>query len=190
MKRGRVIVATVLVAIIVAGGVAYSLRSSEPIYQGRRLSAWLQDVGSAYPVEANQAREAVKEMGTNALPTLIRMLGTRESFLKAKLRQLSFRYPLFQRFYVPKADPPGLAWMGSRILGSRAKPAVPQLIGMLGTDDDLIRSRVASSLEAIGPSAFPELLEAFRTSNGRVSSGAATVLYSIDLERAVKAGVK
>ena len=79
---------------------------------------------------------------------------------------------------------------GFRILGSRAKPAVPQLIGMLGTDDDLIRSRVASSLEAIGPSAFPELLEAFRTSNGQVSSGAATVLYSIDLERAVKAGVK
>ena len=192
MNRSRVIVAAVLAAIVFAGVAAYALRPQEAAYQGKRLSAWLRVVGSPNLVEANQAREAVKEMGTNALPTLIRMLGTRESLLKSKLRQASFRYPLVRRFYVPAPDPPGpgLWWMGFRILGSRAKPAVPQLIEMLGTEDDLIRSRVASSLEAIGPIAFPELLVAYRTRTGRVNSGAATVLYSIDLQAAVKAGVK
>jgi HEAT repeat protein len=64
------------------------------------------------------------------------------------------------------------------------------LIEMLGHKDDLIRSRVAGALEAIGPSAFPELLEAYRTGSNRVSAGAATVLYSIDLQAAVKAGVR
>ena len=76
------------------------------------------------------------------------------------------------------------------VLAAIVVAGVPQMIEMLGTEDDLIRGRVATSLEGIGPIAFPALLQAFRTSNGRVSSGAATVLYSIDLERAAKAGVK
>jgi len=177
-------------AIAVTAFVVPLFRSNEPVYQGRRLSAWLRVVASVNEVEADQATEAVKEMGTNALPTLIRMLGTRESLLKSKLRQASFRYPLVWRFNILGADPPELAWIGFRILSSHAKPAVPQLIEMLGTEDDLIRSRVASSLMAIGPAAFPELLEAYRTRTGRVNSGAATVLYSIDLQAALKAGVK
>jgi len=184
----------VMVGALAVGFLLWEmLRPQEPAYQGKRLSAWLRVVGSSVNlVESNQAREAVKEMGTNALPTLIRMLGTRESLLKSKLRPASLRYPLVRRFYIPRADPPGpgLWWIGFRILGPSAKPAVPQLIEMLGTEDDLIRSRVASSLEAIGPVAFPELLEAYRTRTGRVNSGAATVLYSIDLQAALNAGVK
>ena len=51
-------------------------------------------------------------------------------------------------------------------------------------------AKQASSLEAIGPSALPELLEAYRVGNSWVSGGAATVLYWFDTQAAVKAGVK
>ena len=189
-NRRRNLILLTLLAFLGVVFLCLALRPREPTYRGKRLSTWLQSLHIGKWVEAEEAREAVKEMGTNALPTLIRMLGTRDPFLKRQLQHLSFRYPLVGRFYDSKADPPGLAWMGFRVLGSRAKPAVPQLIEMLGHEDDSIRSRVASSLESIGPSAFPELLEAYRTGNSRVSAGAATVLYSIDLQAAVKAGVK
>jgi hypothetical protein len=82
-KPLKIVLAIVLVAI--AGAIAWQiLRTREPSYQGRSLGSWLT---AYYPVtqktpaterarkaeEMRKAHEAVRQIGTDALPTLLRM---------------------------------------------------------------------------------------------------------------------
>src|SRR5688572_24262698 len=87
MKIRRKVLGLTLLLLAGVALLCLALRPREPVFDGRPLSVWLQELGSENSVKANRAREAVKAMGTNALPTLIHLLGTRESFLKAKLRR-------------------------------------------------------------------------------------------------------
>src|SRR5882762_8265634 len=51
-------------------------RSAEPTYQNKSLSKWLEVYTEAKPdsPEERQAREAVRAIGTNAVPYLIKMV--------------------------------------------------------------------------------------------------------------------
>jgi hypothetical protein len=77
VKRRRVIL--ILLACVVAGVVVFIVwpREREPEYQGRRLSwwikgAWRQSENGAVQEERVQA---IREIGTNALPYLVKWIG-------------------------------------------------------------------------------------------------------------------
>src|SRR5437016_10682709 len=110
-NKGRILVAVLLVIIL--GGLAWEvLLPYEPVYQGRPLSAWLHDLDTSIkerlPIaqvrvlmaEKQKKREvaekALRHIGTNALPTLITMLRSKDSKQREKLFVWSTKQPISQ----------------------------------------------------------------------------------------------
>jgi len=61
---------TVAITSLIIAGAAFVNRGEGPFYKGRRLTVWLQKYHPNWP----QADEAVKALGTNALPTITELL--------------------------------------------------------------------------------------------------------------------
>ncbi|MGO8929484.1 MAG: hypothetical protein ACLQU3_21680, partial [Limisphaerales bacterium] len=101
----RVQIALAVVLIILAGVIAWQvLREREPVYQGRSLSNWLAGyeplpgvfvLGGptvlvtgpgggppGYHFDSRKVDAAVRQIGTNAVPTLFRMLRAKDSALR------------------------------------------------------------------------------------------------------------
>ncbi len=52
-----------------------SVQASEPTYNGKALSELLLDLkGQTYPEIADRDKDAIRQIGTNAIPTLIDIL--------------------------------------------------------------------------------------------------------------------
>jgi hypothetical protein len=170
-KKRRIVLAVLLVAM--GGGVAWlALRPTEPpepVYQGKRLSAWLDDyyisgLTHGSPVENDEVDMVVRGFGTNAIPTLLRMLGSTDSTLKelAWLAQDHFHENLglthISLAFVQHVQ----AGMAFWALGAEAKDAVPRLIDMYDRNQDMYpREGIAYALCGIGPpasNAVPSLL--------------------------------
>src|SRR5687768_16532588 len=68
--------------------VCHSVAPREPSYGGRTLSKWVEDVPHPrYPPfedsDASNAVHAIRQIGTNGLPFLLRRMQTRESHLRS-----------------------------------------------------------------------------------------------------------
>jgi hypothetical protein len=125
---------------------------AEPRYQGRRLSYWLGEyLGGTARAQA-QAEEAVLAIGSEGVPTLMRLLlPARESSLKRFLeRKLGVE---FIRDDASESARRQMGAIGFQLLGERAAPAIPLLVPILEDPD---RSYVAwETLTSIGAPALP-----------------------------------
>ena len=181
--------ATVLIiagAGLLAGTLFYATRPTDPVYKGKRLSAYLTAVRSAGlhlgynwswwdepdPIELGKphaecrftdehALEAVSHVGTNALPLLIRMLKTQEPLAQRWLRHLSDVYPPLQRFIRLKTataafEHPIAAVAAFQELGPKAAPVIPDLLALM--QQPQYADRALASLIAIRPEAEPDIL--------------------------------
>src|SRR6478609_8731880 len=96
--RFRILFAFMVIAIV--GGIAWQVlrpREQEPVYQGQPLSVWLEGYLSKFKwngPERQKADEAMRQIGTNALPTLLRLIKANDS---ASVREL---YRLAQKQHV------------------------------------------------------------------------------------------
>jgi hypothetical protein len=168
------------VAIAVWVGLSLS-GEREPQYNGRSLSQWVRrsrdDWG--FPnftriLETNEAVEAVRQIGTNALPFLIRWIQCEESELGrgAVVDGLVRKLPVRLEHFVSNILPQNKAaqrWYcgleGFRILGERAAPAIPELMGiLLGTNSgsDFRSMSAGIALRFIGEAAVPALAQSIR----------------------------
>jgi HEAT repeat protein len=202
-KRVRITLAVLLVALV--GLVVWQvLREPEPVYQGKGLRTWLREcresgyIGLEEQVEAPPlARHAVRTIGTNAIPFLLKMLGKKDSSVVAGLVAFWNRHlvslPLWLRhppWYVNQAafvNSEGA--LGFEFLGRDAEPAVPALIALyernISPDSQVATSR---ALNAIGPEAqgmaIPSFLRAAASSNAPVREVAVMALFLIDAAHA------
>jgi hypothetical protein len=103
--RKRVQIALAVLLVVIAGvGVWQGLREREPVYQGKPLSSWLIAVYSTTgtpEAQEEQANAAVRQVGTNVLPTLLRMLRAKDSPLKVKLMALADKQHVIKISYTP-----------------------------------------------------------------------------------------
>src|SRR5436190_1463475 len=91
-RRRRLLFLAVIV--LAAGGLAaWFLLPNEPTYHGRTLSAWLEDYSNPlmhvrsvreispafYTLKMEGARKAVLAIGTNAIPTLLKLTQATDS---------------------------------------------------------------------------------------------------------------
>src|ERR1700730_7870815 len=100
MKRIRLI--GIVVAVILLGGLAIAIyRAREPRYQGRTLSEWIRDGASALNTfrmnptanpfhpetdpDWQAASHAVKEIGPDAIPFLLKWVEAKDSARREKL---------------------------------------------------------------------------------------------------------
>ena len=159
----------VLLAAAFCGGGWLMLRppEREPVYEGKPLSYWLESYGPIMVATNRSQREAdaaVRQAGTNALPTLLRMLRARNSSMTLKLVELvQQQHFVAIHFLFPRLDRNYQAQVGFRILRADASNAVPALIKILEEKRSWESAMfTAISLGNIGPAAaaaVPALLQ-------------------------------
>lgn len=126
MRRRRLLSGLLAGAVVVVLTLGSMLRR-EPRYHGRFLSSWLADFDPGAPDHLQaQAAEAVRRIGTNAVPVLLRMIQTSEpekATLKQRLRFLLSRPSLIK---LKIKFPRDARWRAARAfeaLGPVAEPA-------------------------------------------------------------------
>ncbi len=160
MKRRLAFVLSVATILICGLVLRWWLRQEpEPKYQGKKLSYWLDQVEgpSRAPtwdprvVLDPQATEVVRQIGTNAIPVLLRKMTVPDSSLRRKVGKFVDTPKLYflRRFLLPPGFHPGQSIRGFRALGPLAKPAIPELIRRLG--DLRTQEWAFVSLCALGP---------------------------------------
>jgi HEAT repeats len=169
-KKWRILLAALLVAPLCGFGW-WLLRPSEPSYKGKSLSVWLEYLASD-DGNTPEAREAVRQIGANAIPTLLRMLRANDSPLKTKCIELLDRQHLVKVRITPALEKNYEAGDAFSALGVDAAVALPDLIQIydekISTDSQRM---TAVSIGGIGPAAsvaIPTLLRGLQTTNDPV----------------------
>lgn len=198
-----------LFVLIVAGvgGVTWLvMRQREPVYEGKPLSYWL---GAYHPNVTNnppnywleayypsadqlkrrKADEAITRMGTNAIPTLLRILRAGDSDFKIKLSEWAQKqhFIKIKRILASDLNNDGAAGFG--ILGPAASNAVPALIEIYEQNiSEASQSSTLAALGGIGPAAekaTPLLVQATNHPSMTVRANAAWALGQIHPEAGV-----
>lgn len=182
----------IIVAVVSLAGIAFwLLRPSEPVHEGRPLSAWLEDLTSTRDgVEHERATEAVRAIGTNAVPHLLRLARYEDSRWRVTLNHWLRE--------LPENLSPSLAQLEERerwnqalagflALGPEAKDSVPALTELMMTSER--PSMAPLYLQAIGTNGIPALVSALTLSNraNRVSAVMALAKFGPRAESSVPA---
>ena len=171
MKRGRAIAWVVLLAVIATVAVFFAARPREPVYQGKRLSEWLQDLSSDTVTKKSraQATEALRRIGTKGIPFMERMLRS-DPWWQRKLIELSGKQSVIRLQLTTEKERCLLALGGIEALGPLARPLIPRLIEMLKDDSSWTFAVVA--LIRIGSDAVLPLTQALTNATPHMRSAA------------------
>ena len=155
--------------VIVAAGILLAWawtpsRPEEPVYQGKTLTEWLIVcvLHGSTKEEVKQAELAVRNIGTNGIPTLLRMIQASDSNPRFKLQALAEKLPFIRSNFAHAGHMRYMASLGFKTLGEDAKGAVPELLTLVKRGSGTAgREEAINALGAIGPSAqaaIPTLL--------------------------------
>lgn len=179
--RGKV--KPVIWVIICAAGAFFALVailhsvSREPSYQGKSLSDWLGDVGRG-PGKTAEAEQAIRAIGSRALPRLLKMIKSKDSAAKRRALDLAAKQGLVdvhskgwvhagQGRVLPQSPPllavelmsaeerRDKAAFAMTVLGRTAASAIPELTKLLS--DPEILPQAVKALSGVGPEAIPVL---------------------------------
>ncbi len=156
----------------------------EPTYQGKPLTYWLDGFVSGNP-SPDEATEAVRQIGTNAIPTLLRLLRAGDSKFKLKLIQLSQKQHVINIKLKYAGTRQKEGFYGFVALGALAKSAVPALLEIYnehrtGTYDNFLTT--AQLIANMGPAAadaVPRFVQATTDTNFQVRFNAVLTLSQI-----------
>jgi len=173
-KRVRVLIGALIIAMAIAI-VCPLLPRHEPVYKGRTLSSWLQMYNETesyqdlVPVD-----EAIRAIGTNALPQILFDLQRRESAVATALAHLAarhrwIRFPIYGENHYSAP-----ALMALKSLGAEAKPIFPELQKLL--ENPQTAETAALGFFLIGPAAIPALEGTCRSTNVILRAQAAILI--------------
>lgn len=174
MNRNRKILFCLIAAVVV--GIIFSLATlwREPRIEGKSLSEWLEESGRNAPV----AKEPLQKISAQALPHLLKMIQTKDSWLMTKLNELDSQQDWVKLDLKMPRDRRELGALGFQLLGPSAAPAIPALTNLL--DDPRVALYAASALGSIGPPAALELLHAMSHTNDEVRATTAAVIARVE----------
>jgi hypothetical protein len=148
----------VLVAVVVALLVWPGER--EPEYQGKKLSEWIKDANQIWDPEGKRA-EAVRQIGTNALPFLVRSIDCGEkpqlNKLETAIGRMTTKHRIGRRAWDAWTDfkwrriarSNEAAWAFGA-LGPQGRAAIPELVRLAGSTNEAISIRALNALRGIG----------------------------------------
>ena len=174
MKRRLIMIAAVIVLLVGLVWQVLTMVPREPVYHGRPLSDWLMGFESAVlPRDLDTPTKVVNEAGTNAIPTLLRMMRAHDSPPKAWFFTLMEKQHVIEIQHVNPLLLNDAAYQGFRVLGPRAASAVPELIKIYDRHFSFGSQLDAGlALAEIGPparAAIPSLLRETRNTNEDIS---------------------
>jgi HEAT repeat protein len=139
-----------LLAILTAAGLlALLFWPREPRYANKTLSAWLQELPRS-GTKPNEAVNAIRAMGGNALPALIARIQAKVPLWKQKLNAALDKRRLVEFRFHSSDYAREEAVIAFEVLGPIAMPAVPALLRALGEEEPRIRGCAARALGGIG----------------------------------------
>jgi len=160
----------------------------EPAYHGKSLALWLQTYapssssGRGSPAWS-ETDDAVRHIGTNSIPVLLRMLRATDSKLKLQLIALTTKQHIMKIHFTPATERNIEASRAFIVLGDSAKGAVLALVEIYNEANSIeSQSAVEEALGWIGPaanSAIPMLLSAATNSNSKMRASALWTLGEI-----------
>ena len=139
-----------------------------PSYEGRTLSRWLLDLKNDQVLNTNKVmndKAAIRNIGTNAIPTLLEMATYHESRFKQNVLLNLSDETRRSLNILDGEDYFDLARDGFAVLGPIARPAVPFLLNATNAS---IKSVATDLIAAIGPAAdnaIPVLVDRFNREN-------------------------
>ncbi|MGO8928673.1 MAG: HEAT repeat domain-containing protein [Limisphaerales bacterium] len=198
----RVYIALAVLLVMLAGVSAWlglHAQNREPVYRGKPLRYWLRGYRAGNlswnQSTAETANEAVKHMGTNAIPTLLEMFSASDSALDIKLLKWSYtwrRWAGKQHFFKISPSPHLRSYealealIAFRALGPEASGAVPGLIHLLNQNPPAWNQVwIEGLLGEFGPAAkqaVPALLRKSQDSSPYARRGALDALGKIGTE--------
>jgi hypothetical protein len=169
--RRQIIFASGILVLLGWAGVYFA----EPRADGKPLSEWLRVLNipeiDVDPQQHLAASNAVVKIGPRAVPTLLRMLRKTDVEWLEKVEE---RLPVrFESAYAIQSR----AVDGFRVLGPRAKMALPELTQMLFATN--FSEQAGMAMGAIGDAAFPALVRAFTNSDAHIRAGGVNGLWQM-----------
>ena len=184
--RKRVYIALAVLLVILAGVIAWQvMRLREPVYQGKRLSVWLEIlIKERMTGDYNdRGEQPIRHIGTNALPVLIEMLHAQDTRLKQLMVTWAEKQKLIRFHFKSAYQRRHEAVFGYEALGPLASAQVPSLIDTLTNDPSpRVRQAAVDALGGIGPEArlaAPALFRATKDTDGGVRNDACDALGRI-----------
>ena len=158
MKWKRKIALATLVLIIAAVSLRALRQPREPEYDGQPLSYYLSSLTYSQVRLEGNARSAIREIGSNAVPPIIEILNARESRFKTWFNEMADHQSLTRFRFAPLVNRQMQAAMACGELGPIAAPAIPSLARLV--DDPVLGYLAVAALADIGPQTFPLLTNA------------------------------
>jgi len=169
-RRAILIVSASFVASILVAALWPGQR--EPEYGGKKLSEWLvlyrhalPDVLGGPPVPSREVQEALRKIGTNSLPCLMKWIAHEPVAWKERVLLTYLRLPPSARSEAVEEwlqENGGREWplaiAGFGFLGPDAAPVVPELVRLAQASKSIEHQRfLVSCLRVIGTGARPAL---------------------------------
>jgi HEAT repeat protein len=192
----RVYIALALFTVALVGVIVWQAgQQREPVYQGKPLSEWLKTYaklrhGGDHPPALMKlewkADEAVRQIGSNAIPTLLRLLKAKDSPLKLMLVGLAKRQHIIKIEFLPADRWNQAGFGGFEVLETNAQSAVPALIGIVNQNiSHDSQSYTIETLGLLGPAAkaaVPTLLQCATNADRNIRFQAILALGKIHAE--------
>jgi HEAT repeat protein len=163
-------------------------RPREPVYKGRPLSVWLEDYDFSPVVGVtHEADDAVRHIGTNAIPALLRLLRRSDPPpWKRELLDLADKLDLIKSQHVSAWALNWRAASAFKVLGSEGRDGVPALIEIYNQNvSEWSRVYTVIALGGIGPAAkqaVPSLLQGMNSTDYPLHFACMRVLGQIHAE--------
>ncbi len=161
----------VLVLLVAVFAVCFFMRPHEPEYQGRTLSAWLDEYNRAGTWDVESASAAIRAIGTNCLPFLLAHIKHNPSALGIKLLQVARKQQLLHLPFYGEDRYRSASIVALRALGPQAAPLCTDLLALTKNPNTSWWANM--SLLAIGTNSIPFLENACENTN---RAGAEAVL--------------
>jgi hypothetical protein len=180
--RVRIIATSGLVVLVGFVWVLVCQVPQDPIYNGKKLTVWIHTYTTAgrFSRVGNEADDAVRHIGTNCIPVLLKMLSQKDSALKLRVFEWVRKQRLIKIHFVPAAVRNREASMAFIVLGDGAKGAVPALVKMLNENiSPESQSAIEDALAWIGPAAEPAVTSLLRGATNSVPRVRASALWAL-----------
>lgn len=193
MKPRNIILAGLTVLVLVTC-LVFLLRPKEPSYQGTNLTEWLirRWNGLLDGSGDDGSGAALKHIGTNAVPTLLKMVeAPRGKKSHVGIYVGSGRNAVRTNSLSPAVQRE-LAWVGFATLGTNAAPAIPKLLRLARHRDASVRNAALSCLKPVHPDkkqALDTVIAGLRDADALVELTAAKFVHDRYPEEMARLGV-
>ncbi len=178
----KVLYCAIILGLLAAGAILLAGVKPAPAYQGKPIGSWIEQLGSDDYQTRERAVEAIRMIGPEVSPFLIRSLRSR-NVLRGFTLSLEHGLPFLHIKVLPTATllrervAEQLGWMALH-----DETALRSLISSLGEKDPNVLAEIQRALRRMGPASVLSLVTALSRRDARIREGAVEVLIDLGAE--------